>query len=103
MNEVTLATRWITLANVHDEAPDCASGCVIHSPSDHHMRLWPLHWRDDRAIFERLCPAHGVGHPDPDQFAYWDRTGNEWQKVHGCCGCCVPDRETPSLDRTGTP
>lgn len=62
--------------------------CVIHSPTDHHMREWDLHWRDDRGIFERICPTHGTGHPDPDQFEYWDMTDQQWQAVHGCCGCC---------------
>lgn len=61
--------------------------CVIHNPTDHHMREWHLHWRWDRGIFERIC-KHGVGHPDPDQFDYWRETYQEWQAVHGCDGCC---------------
>ena len=56
---------------------------VIHNPSDHHMRDWPTHFRDDRHLMERMCP-HGVGHPDPD-----DPNPNT---VHGCDGCCLgPD------------
>jgi hypothetical protein len=43
--------------------------CVIHSPSDHSMRDWPLNWRSDTGVMERFCP-HGVGHPDPDHMAY---------------------------------
>jgi hypothetical protein len=54
--------------------------CVIHKPTNHHMRDWDLIWRSDRSCFERLCPEHGVGHPDPD-----DRNHDG---VHGCCGCC---------------
>lgn len=53
--------------------------CCIHNPSDHHMRTWPQHWRDDRGIMERIC-KHGCGHPDPD-----DITIN---RIHGCDGCC---------------
>ena len=75
--------------NVH--SPDNCAGtpCVIHNQSDHHMREWPLHWRGDRAMFERICP-HGVGHPDPDHLAF--RPGDS---VHGCDGCCT---ETPGED-----
>ena len=63
-------------------------GCVIHNRTAHHMQHWTLHWRGDRGIFERLCPDHGIGHPDPDQGPYWTATGQDWQWVHGCCGCC---------------
>ncbi|QGT55147.1 hypothetical protein SEA_FORZA_186 [Gordonia phage Forza] len=90
MATVTIATQWITLFNVHELTQCEGEHCVIHNPSAHHMRAWTLHWRDDRHIFERLCPAHGTGHPDPDQFAFWEKTDQEWQKVHGCCGCCRP-------------
>lgn len=84
--------------------------CVIHAPTNHHMRSWRLHWRSDRGIFERMCP-HGVGHPDPDQWAHWIAVGHaRWledvaggvkppdattaeeyahaEMVHGCDGCC---------------
>ena len=61
--------------------------CVVHRPTNHHMREWHLHWRSDRYIFERICP-HGIGHPDPDQFDLWKLTGQRAQGVHGCDGCC---------------
>jgi hypothetical protein len=67
---------------VHDQEKCAGQPCVIHNPSDHHMQDWKLNWRADRGIMERLCPAHGIGHPDPDDL---NRNG-----VHGCCGCCVP-------------
>ena len=76
-----------TLASVHPEAFCVGEPCVVHNPTDHPMRSWTLHWRGDRSIFERLCPDHGTGHPDPDQYPYWERTGQPWQAVHGCCGC----------------
>ena len=68
--------------------------CVIHNPSDHIMKDWPTHWRDDRGIMERMCKC-GVGHPDPDDLAFkramaekFNR-GDEYDKgIHGCCGCC---------------
>lgn len=79
----------IKLWNVHPVEACAGKPCVLHNPTDHHMRSWRLHWRGDRKIFERLCPDHGTGHPDPDQFDYWDSTDQEWQSLHGCCGCCV--------------
>lgn len=79
------------IVNVHDES-DCEDqpACIIHRPTEHHMADWPLHWRGDRGIFERICP-HGVGHPDPDQFYYWKKRDEMWQAVHGCCFCCQHD------------
>lgn len=66
--------------------------CVIHDPSDHHMVLWPLNWRADTHVMERVCP-HGVGHPDPDHIAYVRSLdqGMDWQTIHGCDGCCISD------------
>jgi hypothetical protein len=58
--------------------------CCIHSPTDHHMRSWRQHWRDDRQIMERLCP-HGIGHPDPDDLTI--RLVKS-AGIHGCDGCC---------------
>lgn len=66
---------------VHSNEDCIGPFCPIHNPSDHHMKDWPLHWRADRAYFERIC-EHGVGHPDPDGFY------GEQDTVHGCDGCC---------------
>ena len=68
-----------TLRNVH--APSVCHGqwCLIHNPSEHSMRDFPTHWREDRGFMERICP-HGVGHPDPD-----DPIADP---IHGCDGCC---------------
>lgn len=87
------------LGNVHDRE-DCSGACSIHSPSDHHMADWPLHWRDDRKLMERICP-HGVGHPDPDHIAYTKQlrgsTAASVEATHGCDGCCrPPDQEEKS-------
>ena len=78
----------IVLSNVHSELTCKGRTCVIHAPTDHHMRDWPLIWREDRGIFERIC-EHGTGHPDPDQIPYWQETDQTYQAVHGCCGCCA--------------
>lgn len=76
--------------------------CCVHSPSDHHMKDWPMTWRFDTHVMERDCP-HGIGHPDPDHLAYvrsltpeheceaiadCDLPHMEWQSIHGCDGCC---------------
>lgn len=66
---------------------DCSGFCPIHNPSNHHMKDWPLLWRNDRHIFERIC-VHGVGHPDPDTMAYLIDKGSTDTGIHGCCGCC---------------
>lgn len=80
-------------------APDQCSGehCSIHNPSPHHMREWPLNWRGDRGLMERLCVEHGVGHPDPDHMAHVRRTrapeDASAEGIHGCCGCCARPSE----------
>lgn len=65
--------------------------CALHKRTDHSMRSFMQHWRDDRGIIERICP-HGVGHPDPDQWHYFKkRLGKKRASaefVHGCDGCC---------------
>ena len=71
--------------------PDKCKGqnCCVHNPSDHHMRDWKMNFRFDKSVMERICPEHGVGHPDPDDAAYWIRLGKSHMTIHGCCGCCV--------------
>lgn len=58
------------------------------------MRAWPLNWRSDRRLMERICP-HGVGHPDPDHLAHVARVPfkdgqYDSDGTHGCDGCCQP-------------
>lgn len=66
--------------------------CPFHNPSDHKMKDWPINWRDDRKLVERICP-HGIGHPDPDDLEF----KRQWYgtiykdyafESHGCDGCC---------------
>lgn len=80
------------LTGVHPALECEGRHCVLHDPSEHHLSHMPLHWRPDRAIFERIC-SHGVGHPDPDQFSYWvlsmGRENAEAAMIHGCDGCCA--------------
>lgn len=85
MQNVTLRT--------HAESQCSGEHCCIHNPSDHHMRTWPLNWREDTCVMERICP-HGVGHPDPDDAAHNIRIGREYMTVHGCDGCCRPNEKS---------
>jgi hypothetical protein len=51
------------------------------------MRKWKMNYRSDKGVMERICPC-GVGHPDPDDAAYWQSIGKPEMTIHGCCGCC---------------
>ena len=81
------------LRGVHPKKECRGRPCVIHNPSDHHMKDWPTNWRDGGWFdvkpphMERICP-HGIGHPDPDDMAY---LGADVIGVHGCDGCCSGD------------
>ena len=67
--------------NAHDPKFCEGSPCVIHNLTDHHMRSWQQHYREDNRLMERIC-THGVGHPDPD-------LPDQGDKVHRCDGCCI--------------
>lgn len=57
--------------------------CVIHEPTDHHMRDWPLDIDEPGGLVVRQC-EHELWHPDPDSLAYFElRRG-----LHECDGCC---------------
>lgn len=79
------------IKNIHRKRNCEGRPCVIHNPSNHVMRSFPLHWRSDRYMFERICPC-GVGHPDPDHMWWYESVyGKEnarIEAIHGCCGCC---------------
>lgn len=87
----------IDLTRFHP-ASACAGPCPLHNPSDHHMVDWPLNWRPDRYIFERIC-EHGIGHPDPDSLAWKNHVAGYVEQphllyqpddgTHGCDGCCA--------------
>ena len=74
---------------VHEQSQCKGRNCCIHNPSDSVMKDWPLLWRADTRVMERVCP-HGVGHPDIDHMAYVVSVneGNSYQGIHGCDGCC---------------
>lgn len=70
--------------NVHDKSLCAGRPCTIHNRTDHSMRKFPQHWRDDIGIMERCC-SHGCCHPDPDN--HWPQ--GDWRWIHGCDGCCA--------------
>jgi hypothetical protein len=76
------------LTGVHQPSQCAGRPCVIHAPSAHHMRDWPLVWRPDLRMMERHCP-HGIGHPDPDDLARQAQQGRGHLAAHACDGCCV--------------
>lgn len=77
---------------VHDKDKCDGEFCCIHNPSDHIMKDWPTHWRDDRNLMERICEC-GIGHPDPDDLAFKKRNGYpDSEGVHGCCGHCMGEK-----------
>lgn len=91
----TYTTGTGQVIGVHDEHDCRGKNCVIHNPSETHMKLWPTHWRNDRQLMERLCP-HGIGHPDPDHLDNIPVGRRQVESIHGCDGCCI----TPKTDRS---
>lgn len=94
--EVVVTEKWhmkdgTVLNNVHPGFTCVSKFCVIHNPSNHHMKDWPLRWVDGKGLFERVC-LHGVRHPDPDDIHAKVLLGQSATLgVHGCCEdlCCV--------------
>lgn len=82
------AVQYI-LHRVHSEDQCEDRICFIHNPTDHHMRKWPLLWRSDTGLWERI-DKFGCGHPDPDQLPHWEETGQLHKAIHGCTGTCTP-------------
>lgn len=79
--------RGEMVLSVHPQQMCSPGPCVLHNPSDHHMREWRTHYRGDKRLMERICP-HGIGHPDPDDLAWHTSQGRGYHGVHGCDGCC---------------
>jgi hypothetical protein len=87
----TYRTGTGQLIQVHEQDLCHGDWCVIHKPKPGRMAEMPTHWREDRAIMERIC-THGVGHPAIEQMEHWRATDQWWQSVHGCDGCCVESK-----------
>ena len=82
----------------------CSGRCVVHRPSNHSMREFPLHFDTKLKAFYRAC-EHGLLHQDPDERDYWilllesskdkasrvlamEKLGN-WPCPECACGCCA--------------
>lgn len=89
--EAFVAQLGVVRSSVHGKASCSGDHCVIHRPSNHHMRSWVAYWRADIGTVERICP-HGLGHPDPDSASHLRRLRGVGvhSGVHGCDGCCRP-------------
>lgn len=90
MTEIWVGPNGEILEGVHPRTACEGRYCCIHNPSDHVMYEFPLHFRNDNGLMERICP-HGIGHPDPDALAYEEmvRPGSALARsIHGCDGCC---------------
>lgn len=80
---------------VHTRTKCKGQPCCIHNPTQGPMVTWPLNWRADRGLMERLCP-HGVGHPDPDDMKV---KRSPLGGLHGCpCGCCGDTNQLTQQD-----
>lgn len=81
------------LQGVHPATACEGRGCPIHHPTDHAMAGWPLLWRGDRGLMERVCLCR-IGHPDVDHMAWYATCHTDEdtraEGVHGCCGCELP-------------
>jgi hypothetical protein len=82
----------------------CSGACVVHNPSDHRMREFPLHFDTVKKSFYRACP-HGLLHQDWDERYYWirqletarDKKASalamgklaEWPCPSCNCNCCL--------------
>ena len=65
--------------------------CVVHNPSDHGMRGWPLIWDARQSRMRRLCP-HDVEHPDLNDAQYWASLGRSEKTDHPCCRECFGEQ-----------
>jgi hypothetical protein len=87
--KVNVGTKYERTWSIHDADKCAGEHCFYHNPSNHTMRHMPVLLRET-GLVERTCP-HGVGHPDPDSVAFFERLGWKGYDVHGCDGCCHAD------------
>ena len=91
------------IVGVHKRTLSCQTGCVVHCPSDHHMREMPLQYDEASKAFVRTC-EHGNQHQDyderedltallsePDRYEEVLLTLSRWKCPICDCGCCNPE------------
>ena len=98
-----LADSGQLVVNIHP-SKWCSGTCVVHRPSDHHMRKLELSFDVEKKAFQRAC-EHGDLHQDPDERTYWTNVLeaaqrskrlkdlateklNAWACPFCACGCC---------------
>ena len=92
------------LANTHQ--PESCAGrlCDVHDRrGPEPFASWPLNWRDDRGVFEVICPC-SIGHPSPAEITCLMAAAPftfRYLLYHGCCGAHCP--MTLLAPRKGTP
>lgn len=79
----TVEIHGIRFRNVHPETKCRGRHCIVHNPIHTHMDDWPVVYREDIGVFERI-DKYGCGHPDPSQFDHWERIGMGDLAIHGC-------------------
>ena len=82
-NTGSITIHGVSPTNVHPESACTGRPCVLHNPTDHTMRDWPIRWATDTALFERACP-HSEWVVDPDQLDYLRQTYVTLRRI--CCG-----------------
>lgn len=82
--------------SVHKQDECSGEFCVIHKPSMHHMRFWPIVFEPDLQFLAMRSCEHGMLHPDPDSLAHFLEMGSDYT-VHLECGhderpcCCIEE------------
>ena len=94
--DVIFMTNGQKLLDVHTRDQCATQFCVIHHPSNHHMKTWDYYWDNRSRMMMRMC-EHSVLHPDPDQVAFERRYLEPAVLAtvidHYCDGCCTPPKE----------
>ncbi|GAA4363023.1 hypothetical protein GCM10023146_01940 [Nocardioides caricicola] len=86
---IFVANGVMTSVHTSDQCAGRAYGCWVHEVLSHALSDAPVVFRDDKGTAERIC-EHGIGHPDPQDAAYWWHEHGRDITPHGCDGCCRP-------------
>lgn len=88
MTDIWMMEDGTVWENVHPKERCLGERCVVHAPTDHHMRNWAMRLSSVSGIVYRMCP-HGNPHVDPDSRYYLVAVrGFHVPSCHCPCGCC---------------
>lgn len=84
--------NWLIELKVHSVESCSGQFCVIHNPSMHHMRFWPIAFDPGHSFLALRSCQHQMLHPDPDSLAYVEKASKE-KLDHECCPetCCIEE------------